>query len=89
MFVGLELTDPEQLFDFVKRDSSEGRYYCSLCLTFSHVTKTCVRNHVESKHFDSSFLYSCDMCQESFSNKTSLNNHKSRKHKARAMNNVI
>ena len=79
---GLELTDPRQLLEYVKKDESEGgKFYCTLCLGFSNATRGCVRNHVESKHFKGNFIYSCDLCLETFTTRTILNNHKSRKHK--------
>ena len=79
---GVELTDPRQLLEFVKKEEAEGgKFYCSLCLGFSNATRACVRNHVESKHFKGNFIYSCDLCLETFTTRTILNNHKSRKHK--------
>jgi len=78
---GPMMSDPSELMQYVSRNSNDGKYFCNLCNAFSHKIVTCVRNHVEAKHFPSSFIYTCPFCPQTFNNKTSLNNHKSTKHR--------
>ena len=75
------ITDPNELTKFLIRDEVDGKFYCSICNLFSHVKRSCVRNHVEAKHFPNTFTYDCPICAMTFNNKTSLNNHKANKHK--------
>ena len=78
---GQPLQDPSDLLQFVRRDQAERKFYCTLCENFSHIVKTHARNHVESKHYPNTFSYSCDQCEDTFTTKTNLNAHRSRKHK--------
>ena len=75
------LTDPSQLNQFIKKDNQEGKYYCAICKEVSNRVITHVRNHLEAKHFPSSFVYTCPICNEQFNTAISFNNHKARKHK--------
>ena len=77
----LQVSDPSELVQFVRKDPQDGKYFCTLCNVFSHINLTCVRNHVEAKHFPGSFTYNCPFCSLTFNNRTSLNNHKAKKHK--------
>ena len=79
--LGIEITDPSQLNDFIRRGDSDGRYYCTICESFSHVNRISARNHIEAKHFPDSFVYNCELCPEQFKNAIGLNNHKARKHR--------
>ena len=78
---GQSLQDPSDLLQFVRRDQADKKFYCTLCENFSHIVKTHARNHVESKHYPNAFSYSCDQCEETFTTKTNLNAHRTRKHK--------
>ena len=74
-------SDPDELYQFVKREGDTvGKFYCALCHRYSHVKRSNVRDHVESKHFQGSFLYHCDLCPETFSTKVSVQKHRHRKH---------
>jgi len=72
--------DPSDLLQFVKKDSNDQKFHCSLCGKFSHKYSSCTRNHVESKHFPNMFSYPCDECPVILSSKTSFNLHRSRNH---------
>ena len=80
-FVVGVFTDPSQLNNFIRKDDLDGRFYCTICESFSHRTKYNTRNHVEAKHFPESFLYKCNICSDIFTNATGLSNHRTRKHK--------
>ncbi|XP_023339280.1 protein tramtrack, beta isoform isoform X7 [Eurytemora carolleeae] len=73
-----ELFCPNDLYRFIEK--KDGGNICTICYDFNHLTATCVRNHVESKHFPGRFTYTCPVCSQSFDTKTKLNNHK-KKHK--------
>ena len=77
------ISDPEDFVQFLEKHV-DGKYYCRIC-NYSHKVITTVKNHVEAKHFDNSFTYNCPLCDQSFSNKVSLNNHRA-KHKAAKAN---
>jgi len=78
---GLQLQDPSELLQFVKKDPADQKYHCTLCRNFSHKVISCTRNHVESKHYPNVFTYSCDQCDETFPTSTKLSTHRTRKHK--------
>ena len=78
---GHTFRDPSELLVYVRRDPADQKYHCSICETFSHAMKSCARNHIESKHFPNIFTYICDLCEETFSTKTNLNAHRTRKHR--------
>ena len=80
IFPGLVLTDPDDLYQYVKRHEGAGKFYCDICNIVSHVKRSNVRNHVETKHFPTAFLYSCDFCEATFSSKTAMQTHKRGKH---------
>jgi len=80
---GQSFQDPSELLQFVFRDTSvEGKpkYLCSICNKFSHVSRTNVRNHVESKHFPNVFSYMCEVCGQAFPSKNNVQLHRSRVH---------
>ena len=68
------LSDPSELEQFVVKEQSG--YLCSICSVFRHNTKHHVRNHVESKHFPNSFVYSCPTCGKEVSTRKALERHK-------------
>ena len=76
-----EVRSPEDLKLYVKKDPSTGVHYCSICQAFSNRTSTCVRNHIEAKHFNNLFVYTCQLCGATLGTKTALNNHMARSHK--------
>ena len=80
-FVGQQFTDPCQLLQFIRRDVTDNRHYCTICESFSHKIISHTRNHVEAKHFPDSFVYKCDLCPETLKNAIALNNHRSKRHK--------
>ena len=80
-FLILGITDPEDFKKYLIKSPQDGKYYCSICSEFSHTGKIQARDHVESKHFPGHFIYDCDICNDTFTTKKSLNNHKTRRHK--------
>ena len=79
--LGDTLTDPEQLMEYVARDPLTGKYSCKICANFSHQWKSNTRNHVETKHFPTYFVYACDHCSETFNTRMQLYAHRSQKHR--------
>ena len=79
---GYIFQEPSELLQFVKKDPSDLKHHCTLCGTFSHKSSYCTRNHVESQHFPQMFSYPCDKCEQIFTTKTTLDHHKTRKHKS-------
>ena len=75
--------DPEELFQYVRRDPGDQRFYCTLCSLFSHASRTNCRNHVEARHFPNTFHYPCDSCDSTFTTKSTWAMHKSKKHNIR------
>jgi len=71
---GKGLTDPSQLEQFIVKEQTG--YMCSVCNIFTHNTKHHVRNHVESKHFPNTFLYSCPTCGKEVFTRKALERHK-------------
>jgi len=71
---GKGLSDPSELEQFVVKEQSG--YLCTICSVFRHNTKHHVRNHVESKHFPNSFVYSCPTCGKEVSTRKALERHK-------------
>ena len=51
---------------------------CSICQNFSHKSKYTLQNHIESKHFPNTFVYSCPKCQKNVSTREALICHKKR-----------
>ena len=78
---GHTFQDPSELLQFVRKDPSDQKFHCTLCGRFSHSVITCTRNHVESKHYPDSFIYPCDLCDQTFNSRMQFNNHKQTKHR--------
>ena len=81
LVLGAKLNDPEQLMEYVVRDPESGKYYCVMCNNFSHLSKSNVRNHVESIHFPDTFSYSCSLCASTFKTRQELYRHRSQNHR--------
>ena len=79
-FLGQTFQDPSELFQFVRKDAVNKKYFCTLCEQFSHHGRNMARNHVESKHFPNTFSYPCDLCGEVLLSKSNFMTHRSRKH---------
>jgi len=75
--------DPSELLQFVQKDEQDQKYHCTLCGKFSHKWSSCTRNHVESKHFPTTFCYPCNECEMVFNTKTTFNLHRSKMHTAK------
>merc|ERR1712012_1526143 len=60
---------PEEFDDYIVKCGS-GRYSCTKC-DYNQISKTTVRNHVESTHFPNTFQYSCD-CGKLFGTRQSF-----------------
>eukprot|EP00092_Neocalanus_flemingeri_P003576 GFUD01003835.1.p1 GENE.GFUD01003835.1~~GFUD01003835.1.p1 ORF type:complete len:350 (-),score=90.05 GFUD01003835.1:25-1074(-) len=80
---GYKIQDPSELLQFVRKDPSDQKFYCTLCVdtSYSHKASYNTRNHVESQHFPNMFSYPCDLCDMTFSTKNKFQLHKSRIHK--------
>jgi len=76
--------DPTELLQFVRKDPTDAKFYCTLCThtVYGHKNSYNTRNHVESQHFPKMFSYPCDKCHMTFSTNNAISLHKSRKHKA-------
>jgi len=73
--------DPADLLQYIVKDSSTGNLSCSLCYSFSHRSRANVRNHIESKHFPKTFVYTCPICEKECPSHQSMLKHKSLFHK--------
>jgi len=78
---GYAFQDPSELLQFVRKDSSDNKFHCTLCDKYSHKATYSTRNHVESHHFPNMFTYQCDQCDQAFSTKSNYSMHRSRKHR--------
>ena len=56
-----------------------GKFQCNLCGKISRDGTNSYR-HVESIHFQGSFEYECDKCDEKFDTKSKWDKHRSRVH---------
>ena len=74
---GARVSQPTDLDRYILRNPDKS-HSCSICCLFSHKIRTAVRNHIEAIHFPSLFTYTCERCSVQFSNKTAINNHKSK-----------
>ena len=68
------MEDPQDLDQHIGR-SEDGVPCCLICPNFKHSSKYHVRNHVESKHFPDTFIYTCHICQKQCNNRKALENH--------------
>jgi len=89
---GQSFQDPSELLQFVSKatsDQGKSNFVCTICKTFSHLYRTNVRNHVESKHFPNMFSYECEHCGQTFPSKNSLQIHRHRVHKPKSQNDAF
>ena len=73
-----QITKPEDFDKYIVPNVS-GVNSCSICHVFSHVAKSNVRNHVESKHFPNTFFYNCNICNKVCNSRQALQQHRSKK----------
>ena len=59
---GYDIQDPIDLKQFVRKDPTDLKYYCTICSSFYETSITKTRNHAESSHFQKMFTYHCDQC---------------------------
>jgi len=78
---GSKGVDPADLLQYIVKDTASGILSCSLCSHFSHRSRANVRNHIESKHFPNTFVYTCPTCAKECPSHQSLLKHKSLFHK--------
>merc|ERR1719186_2225058 len=67
------LTSAEDFKKYIERD--ENGPHCGICQQFYNRSVTNVRNHIESKHFPNSFMYTCRKCSINVSTKVALDRH--------------
>jgi len=72
---------PSDLLQYTNKDPSTGKHVCTLCSNFSHSSQANVRNHIESKHFPGTFVYTCQLCGKQSPSHQGLLKHKSKWHK--------
>ena len=48
---GYDIQIPSDLEQFVRKDPTDLKYYCTICISFYENSITRTRNHVESSHF--------------------------------------
>jgi len=77
---GFQITEPQDLDQFLERDMLSKKYRCGICGLFSHSSKANARNHVESKHYQGFFTYNCQSCGKVMNTKRALEVHKSSAH---------
>lgn len=65
----------------LRREGEIRKYVCSICSSFSHKSRSNVRNHIESIHYPGSCLYSCQICGTVVNTKRALEVHRSAHHK--------
>jgi len=72
---------PTDLLSFCSKSPGSSKWVCSICGHFSHSGRHQVRNHVESKHFPTSFQYQCEHCDKICCTKKGMERHVSEKHR--------
>jgi len=71
---GLVVSCPEDLKSYIVTGDG-GVSLCGICHAFSHKSKYDVQNHIESRHFPNSFVYTCPTCQKNVSTRKALVRH--------------
>ena len=83
--LGSDITNPEDFNRYiVVREDSLKKYACGICRDFCHQSRANVRNHLESKHFQGYFSYSCDICGKIMGTNKAMEVHKSMYHAMRS-----
>eukprot|EP00092_Neocalanus_flemingeri_P085918 GFUD01108187.1.p1 GENE.GFUD01108187.1~~GFUD01108187.1.p1 ORF type:complete len:247 (+),score=59.22 GFUD01108187.1:90-830(+) len=77
----VEGMQPSDLLQYTSKDLATGKHVCTLCSNFSHSSQANVRNHIESKHFPGTFVYTCQLCGKQSPSHQGLLKHKSKWHK--------
>eukprot|EP00092_Neocalanus_flemingeri_P095656 GFUD01121704.1.p1 GENE.GFUD01121704.1~~GFUD01121704.1.p1 ORF type:complete len:316 (+),score=78.46 GFUD01121704.1:62-1009(+) len=77
----VEGMQPSDLLQYTRKDLTTGKHVCTLCSNFSHTYQANVRNHIESKHFPGTFVYTCQLCGKQSPSHQGLLKHKSKWHK--------
>ena len=72
---------PSDLLSFCAKSPASNKWSCGICGQFSHVGRHQVRNHVESKHFPTTFQYQCQYCDKICNTKKGLEVHLSERHR--------
>jgi hypothetical protein len=61
---------------YIGRDESRAKsFFCTICNAFFHQVSHHVRNHVESRHFPTTFTYNCPHCDKIVNTRKALQNH--------------
>jgi len=79
----VEGLQPSDLLQYTTKDPHSGKHVCTLCSNFSHNSQANVRNHIESKHFPGTFVYTCQLCGKQSPSHQGLLKHKSKWHKSK------
>ena len=74
LFLGL--SSPDDLKKYML--SGVEAHTCSICQNFSHKSKYTLQNHIESKHFPNTFVYTCTKCDKNVFTREALICHKKR-----------
>ena len=79
--LGTDITNPEDLNQYVVlgQDSLK-KYSCGICYKFFHRSRHNVLCHLESKHFQGYFSYTCDLCGKVAGSNNAMQKHKSLHH---------
>ena len=64
---------------YVKSIPDSNDFQCGLCDYISNRPAK-VKNHLEAIHFPGVFVYSCDICEKTFSGRNAFGVHKSQVH---------
>ena len=74
LVLGLAVSSPEDLKSYIVTGDG-GVSLCGICHAFSHKSKYDVQNHIESRHFPNSFVYTCPTCRKDVSTRKALVRH--------------
>jgi len=77
-FLGLP-PNIQALEQYVKSVPNTKDFQCGLCEYISNRPAK-VKNHLEAIHFPGIFVYSCDLCEKTFSGRNAFGVHKSQVH---------
>merc|ERR1719348_2450073 len=78
----------QALEQYVKAVQNTKDFQCGLCeYTSNRPAK--VKNHLEAIHFPGIFVYSCDICEKTFSGRNAFGVHKSQVHSKKKSSQVF